>query len=256
MTAKSTSNPDLGINILDVKIPPQLRENVKTNVTWIDDAFGGVGLTPSQTVLFTGTPGAGKTTTLLQVADGWTKGGGICLYNTCEEAIVQVRKVVERLDLKHGFVPGQNQKVPDVLTHCEYLRTQNPKKKILLILDSLQVHDDGKYKDGGTNSMTPVRIADMINDYCKTHFACSIMIGQVTKSGKFAGKAALQHHVDTHAHLHIDQRPSSETLGKRIFKLEKNRFGSSGIAYVLDMNATKGLVVNDSFWVDDEESDA
>ena len=51
-----------GTNILDVKIPDQLRQRNKCGVPFIDDAFGGEGFTPSTISLFTGEPGAGNYT--------------------------------------------------------------------------------------------------------------------------------------------------------------------------------------------------
>jgi predicted ATP-dependent serine protease len=243
-----------GTNILDLVIPPQLEESILTGVKWFDDALGGYGLTPSQVCLFTGTPGAGKTTTMLQIADAWTKSGNICLLNTVEEALVQVRKVTKRLGLTSGFICGQDRLVPAALEHFDQLRAANPNKKALIILDSLQVHDDGKYKDGGTNSMTPVRIAEMVSEYCKATYAMTIMIGQVTKGGKFAGKQQLQHNIDSHAHVYIDQRPTSETYGKRIFKFEKNRFGPANMGSILNMTGDGGLIAESPFEGDDDDA--
>ena len=50
----------LGTNILDVKVPEQLRKRVKSGLRYFDDALGGRGFTPSAVTLFTGTPGAGR----------------------------------------------------------------------------------------------------------------------------------------------------------------------------------------------------
>lgn len=230
-----------GTNILELDVPKQLEETVKSGIAWLDDALGGEGMTPSSTMLFTGTPGAGKTTAMLQMADAWTKEGNICLMNTSEESLLQVRKVTKRLNLKNGFVCGQDRRVPDVLSHMDELRKANPDKKLLLILDSLQAHDDGKYKDGGVNSMTQCRIAEQITDYCKEYYAMAVLVGQVTKDGTFAGKQQIKHTVDIHAHLFIDQKPQSESFGSRIFRVEKNRFGCSGIAYILGLDGKKGL---------------
>jgi DNA repair protein RadA/Sms len=237
----------MGTNILELDVPKQLEETVKTGIGWMDDALGGEGITPSSVALFTGTPGAGKTTAMLQLADSWTKQGNICLMNTSEESLLQVRKVTKRLGLKHGFIAGQDRRVPDVLNHMDTLRKQNPGKKVILILDSLQAHDDGKYKDGGINSMTQCRIAEQITEYCKEHFTMAILVGQVTKDGTFAGKQQIKHTVDIHAHLFIDQKPQSESFGSRIFRVEKNRFGCSGIAYILGLDGKKGLYEKGSY---------
>ena len=56
-----------GTNILDVQVPDALRKRVKSGLEYFDDALGGKGFTPSAVTLFTGTPGAGKTTMMLEL---------------------------------------------------------------------------------------------------------------------------------------------------------------------------------------------
>ena len=50
----------------------------------------------------------------LQLADAITKAGHICLYNTGEESLYQVKMVAERLGLRNGFVVGQDTLVTDL----------------------------------------------------------------------------------------------------------------------------------------------
>lgn len=240
-----------GTNILTVKVPAELEERISTGVGWVDDIYGAgdkeLGITPSTSILFTGTPGAGKTTHALQLADSWMAQGNICLINGTEESVLQIRKTTKRLGLRSGFIVGEDRLIPDVLKHADYLRKEHPGKRLLLIVDSLQTHDDGFYANGGTNSMTPVRVTEMVTAYCKEHFAVGILIGQVNKDGKFSGKQRIKHAVDVHSHLMIDQKPTSETFGKRIFKIEKNRFGFSQVGYFLGLDGKKGLY-EDGAW--------
>ena len=233
-------------NILSLDVPPQLEKTVMTGVKWFDAALGDGGVTPSTSMLLTGTPGAGKTTMCLQLADAITGSGNICLFNTGEESLFQVRKVTKRLAMRHGFVAGQDIKVDKILAHADYLRKQNPTKQIFLVLDSLQTLDDGKYKDGMTNSMTQVRSIELITDWCKAHFGVAITIGHVTKGGDFAGKQTIKHTVDVHGHIFIDEEKKSETYGSRLFEIQKNRFGSSGTTFVLGLNKT-GLYERGSY---------
>lgn len=224
-----------GTNISTIAVPEQLRKRYKTGLEFFDAGVGD-GLVPSSVMMLTGTPGAGKTTMLLQLADSITRAGHICLYNTGEESLYQVKMVTERLKLKSGFICGQDIMVDNLLEHADYLRQSNPGKQVYVLQDSLQTLDDGKYKDG-TNSVTPLRCAEMLTEWAKTNFTNVIFIGQVNKDGSFNGKNAILHAIDIRGSLYIDQDKKSETFGERIFEVSKNRYGPSGIAHVLGMNA-------------------
>lgn len=229
---------DHGTNILELEVPPQLDIQHATGISFIDDVFSG-GITPSMAALFTGTPGAGKTTLMLQMADGLTARGHTVLFNTAEESLLQVRKVVRRLGLKNGFICGQDRLLSDALKHATFLRKKNKGKQLFMIFDSLATLDDGMYKNGHTNSNTAVRVAETVASYCKdpnNGYPIAFIIGHVNKDGEFAGKQTIKHALDVHAHLYVDMAKNSPTTGERIFEVQKNRFGCAGLAYILSMN--------------------
>jgi len=234
-----------GTSINDLEVPKQLRDRKKVNITWFDDALGGEGFVPSSVMMLTGTPGAGKTTMLLQLANSITKAGHVCLYNTGEESLYQVKMVVERLGLTEGFYVGQDTMITDLLAHADSLRKANPGKQVFILQDSLQTLDDGKWKDG-TNSMTALRCAEMLTDWAKSTYGVVIFIGQVNKDGEFQGKNGIKHAIDIHGHIYIDNQKKSETYGERIFEITKNRFGCSGRAYILGIGRS-GLFEKGSF---------
>jgi DNA repair protein RadA/Sms len=222
-----------GTNILELQVPDALRKRVKSGIDFVDAALGGEGFTPSQALLFTGTPGAGKTTLMLKLADSLTKQGAVVVFNTAEESLYQVKLVVERLKLKSGFAVGQETHVPTLLQKCEALRAQHPGKPFFLIVDSLQTLDDGKYA-GATNSKTPERALSMVTDWCKEHYTNAVVIGQVTKGGKFAGNNALKHLVDGMLEMSIEEK-DEDLAGCRVLRASKNRFGSAGTQIWLDL---------------------
>ena len=94
--------------------------------------------------------------------------------------------------------------------------------------------------------MTSVRCTEMLTDWAKSNYGVVIFIGQVTKSGDFAGKQTILHAVDVRGQLYIDEEKKSETYGERIFEVTKNRFGCSGRSYVLGIAKT-GLYEKGSF---------
>ncbi len=235
-----------GTNILDIKVPDALRIKRSTGIDWIDDALGGAGFTPSTSMMLTGGPGCGKTTLMLQLADAMTRSGHVALMNTGEESLYQVKMVAERLKLKNGFVCGQDTLAPDVLRHVDRVRKDNAGKQVFLLQDSLQTLDDGFYRDGTTNSCTPMRCCEKLTSWAKETNGIVVFIGQVTKGGQFAGKNGIKHAVDVHGHLYIDEDKKSETYGERLFEITKNRFGASGKTYVIAMGK-EGLSEKGSF---------
>jgi predicted ATP-dependent serine protease len=88
--------------------------------------------------------------------------------------------------------------------------------------------------------MTAVRCVEILTDWAKANYGVVIFIGQVTKSGDFAGKQTILHAIDVRGRLYIDEDKRSETYGERIWEITKNRFGCSGKSYVLGMSK-KGL---------------
>ena len=222
----------VGTNILDIKVPDQLRKRVKTGVEFFDDALGGKGFTPSMVTLFTGTPGAGKTTMMLELANSLTGHGANVLFNTAEESLFQLKMTVERLRLRHGFSAGQETLVPSLLENCDKLREKHPDKPFFLIVDSLQTLNDGKYGEHTTNSKTAERSLLQITDYCKEHFCNAVIIGQVTKNGQMAGANVLKHMVDAMMSLDVE-RKDPDLMGCRVLMTEKNRFGGAGHIFFL-----------------------
>lgn len=237
-----------GTNIMDVKIPAELDREVSLGIDFMDAVFGGAGMTPSQAALFSGEAGAGKTTLMMSIADALTGLGHICLFNSNEEADVQMAKTRRRLGLQHGYIVGNDVKVDDVIKHLKKLQKQAQGKRakdgtpvqVFLILDSLQAHDDGRYANGYTNSTTAVNIAIAVTKWCKAkHHGCygiAIMLGQVSKDGEFEGKNKLKHIVDTQLHLSIDDDTASPTHGQRLLEMKKNRMGGGAKPLVLEMH--------------------
>jgi DNA repair protein RadA/Sms len=225
-----------GKNIMDVRVPKKLRTRIKSGIKFVDDALGGEGFTPSAVTLFTGTPGAGKTTLMLKLADALTGKGTNVVFNTAEESLFQVKLVAERLKLKHGFRAGQEIHVPTLLAHCKKIIDAEPNKPFFLIVDSLQCLNDGK-NGIHTNSRTAQRALAMITDFCKENFCNAIVIGQVNKTGQMAGSNVLKHMVDSMMTLSVEEK-DIDLRGCRVLQMVKNRFGGAGGTFFLDLKRT------------------
>ena len=232
-------NIPLGTSIRNVKVPAQLRVRLPSGIEFIDDAFGN-GFTPSTVTLFTGEPGAGKTTLMLTLADSLAAQGYCVYYNTAEESLYQVAMTCERLDVQNDFYPGQETNIEKLIENCDALRTANPNKPFFLIVDSLQTLEDSS---GGFNRNATTRCLEVLTSYAKEHYVNVITICQVNKSGEMAGSQKLKHMVDSMIHLQLCDKKLMKELdcdltGVRSLTVEKNRFGSSGWLFLLDLEET------------------
>lgn len=229
-------------NILDIDVPQQLEENVNTGFAHIDALFAGDGITPSTAAIVTGIPGAGKTTLMLQLADAITGAGHIALYNTGEESLYQVRKVVRRLGLENGFIPSYESSAQDIVKKAKAVQRANPGKQVFLFVDSLQCVDVAREKGqrgrGPSQGSKEVNATEILTQWAKETFGVVMIIGMVTKDGTFAGKQAIRHIVDAHLHLSVDTDRKSDTYGQRVATMDKNRFGNSGICYTYEINSS------------------
>ena len=235
-----------GTRIHSIEVPPQLRVKKSSGITWLDDALGGEGgFTPTTTMMLTGGPGAGKSTLLRQLSDTMTAAGHIVVYNTGEESLYQAKMACERLQLKQNFMVAEETMLPKLLSFLDKLKTdpKNKDKQIVLLQDSLQTLDDGKYVDAagnsrGTTGKTPTYCSQMLVDWMQANFGICVFIGQCTKGGEFAGQNTIKHAIDTHAHMYYDEKEKSETYGCLLFEVQKNRWGCNGKTYILGLTKT------------------
>jgi len=233
----------IGTDINQIHVPPQLRIRQNLGIDWVNHALGGGGMTPSTVGMVTGSPGSGKSTLLRQLADSITGQGHIAIYNTGEESVEQVKMRVEDMELTNGFQIGQETFVGKVLAHAREMQSLFPKKQVFILQDSLQTLDDGHYKNG-TTSVTPVRCCAELTNWAKETYGIVLFIGQVTKSGVFAGKNVIRHMADVHVEVIRDEDPKSDTYKQLLFEVSKNRFGCTGKTYVVSLGK-KGLTAID-----------
>jgi predicted ATP-dependent serine protease len=94
-----------GTNIQDIKVPSVLKKRIPTGLQYFDAVIGGEGFTPSMVSLFTGTPGAGKTTMMLTLANALQGRGAQVVFNTAEESLHQIKmtRSEKRILIAHSF---------------------------------------------------------------------------------------------------------------------------------------------------------
>lgn len=239
---------DNNVEILaDVVVPKKFYKRIDLGVQILNEMFGGQempGILPGSSMLFTGTPGAGKSTMALQLADLFTKHAGRnVLYNIGEENRYMIKMRSDRIGLAGSFCVSQFDQVDELIRFCDDMGVE------VLFQDSLQTLRDGDLSgDAKLRSITR-----KLQSWKGTSDVTLIIIGQSTKSGHFAGPNEIKHNLDVHAHLKIDTES-----GGRILELEKNRFGPATIPYQFSISNAgldfKQVKVGDDDGGDDDGS--
>ena len=223
-----------GTPISAIEVPEHLNRTCATNVDFVDSAMGGQGFTPSSVTLFTGEPGAGKTTMVLTVASAVAKKkDAMCVFNTAEESLFQIKKTVNRLGLTGDFACGNTSEIDDVLAGCQKMMDANPNKQMFIVIDSLQ-QMNATHERYGKGYRSDSLVLEKILTFCKETHAIALIINQVNKSGKAAGSNKLKHMVDAHMHLGVE-RKDQDFMGMRVLETQKNRFGGCGHIFFLHM---------------------
>ena len=205
-----------------------------------DEIFGtsfktGIsGITRSSTNLIAGSPGAGKSTLFLQIADAVAEKYGEVLYLPAEEPEDQIKARADRLEIENQHLI----RIVPVMTGegdiAEVVARYSP---TLLILDSISAM-------AGDNMATSITIAKAIKQFCAARKLPALISSHVNKGGDIGGLEALQHEVDSTIEFFPDGDAEDENV-PRVLSVRKNRNGRAFISYALSMTE-KGLVPYES----------
>ena len=185
-----------------------------TGITELDRVLGG-GVVPGAAILFSGEPGVGKSTLLLDVAARIADHGARVLYASGEESVGQVRMRAERTGaLKDTLYLASETDLATVLGHIEAV------EPALIVVDSVQTLAS-THVDGLAGGMAQVReVASALIRVAKEQGIPVILVGHVTKDGTVAGPRLLEHLVDVVCHFEGDRNTAL-----RFLRSLKNRFG-------------------------------
>lgn len=213
------------------KISANLKTHLRqpVGIPELDRVLGG-GIAPGTILLFTGEPGIGKSTLILQTADKLSGLGKKILYVSGEESEEQISMRGQRLAL-----PLKNLKLLTETNLETILATTAEENPDLLIIDSIQVISSQNIL-GGAGSISQVRLCtEAIMEFAKPKRLPVILTGHVTKDGTLAGPRVLEHLVDAVFYLEGERFQDM-----RILRGVKNRFGGTNEIGVFEMNE-KGL---------------
>ncbi len=200
----------------------------------LDDILGG-GVVSGQVLLLGGEPGVGKSTLLTQVTSQFPT-----IYVCGEESSGQVALRIKRLNLTDPVIDFIDDRDVDAL--CTYLDSRelsaDPK---LVIVDSIQSLYSTSIQSVPGSIAQVQYSATKLSEIAKKCGYIMVFVGQVTKSGYFAGPKLLEHIVDTVLFFEGDKRGNL-----RILRVVKNRFGSSNKVEIFIMD-TDGLLPADTY---------
>jgi len=206
------------------------RPRFSSGLTDFDRVLGG-GIVPGGAVLLGGEPGIGKSTLLLQVAEGLARSVGPVLYVSGEESARQIRLRGDRLGAgsERLFVLVETS-VERILAAADRIRP------VALIIDSIQTVSTAILPTG-PGSLGQVReSANRLIGWSKRTSVPLFLIGHVTKEGSIAGPKTLEHAVDTVLYFEGERFHQH-----RVVRAHKNRFGPVHEIGLFEM-AEKGLV--------------
>jgi len=204
-------------------------QRIDTGIGELNRVLGN-GLTPGSFTLIGGEPGIGKSTLLLQMAEGIAKNDYSVLYVSAEESVAQTSGRARRMGVKN---PNISLAAENNLNQIiEQTKLKNPG---VLIVDSIQTVflPDIQSAPG---SVSQVReSAGHLMTLAKSTGISVVLVGHVTKDGNIAGPKVLEHLVDTVLSFEGDHNHQF-----RLLRAVKNRFGATHEVGVFQMGS-RGL---------------
>jgi DNA repair protein RadA/Sms len=189
-----------------------------------DRVLGG-GMVAGATILLGGPPGIGKSTLLLQSAQGIADTGRTVMYITSEESAGQVKMRAGRLGLTGDRILVDAQTNLEVILN--HIRESKPD---VVMIDSVQL----TYKPtlpAAPGSVSQLRqCGTELVWLAKSTGVTVILVGHITKEGTIAGPKILEHIVDVVLYFEGDHHHSH-----RLIRAAKNRFGATNELGIFEM---------------------
>lgn len=193
------------------------KKRIVTGIGEFDRVVGG-GLIPGGVTLLAGTPGCGKSTLTLALANKIAAQGKTSLIISAEETEHQIADRAHRIGadgMDNLYVISDNN-LTNVLAYIAEIQPE------FLVIDSLQTIASPDIESSQGSVSQVKEVASVITQTAKESDIPTIIIGHVTKDGNIAGPRAAEHVVD--AVLNFE---ASDDSSIRMLRGVKNRFGST-----------------------------
>lgn len=187
----------------------------------------GPGLVPGSAVLIGGEPGIGKSTLMLQAAQGWAARGLRTLYVSSEESAEQVSMRAARL-ADPALVGNKGEGTSKdlfILADTNLNRIVEQTRRVMprvLVIDSVQmVYKSDLEASPGSIAQLRRCCAELVY-LAKLSGIAVVLVGHVTKDGQLAGPRLLEHLVDCVLYFEGDRYHAH-----RVVRAIKNRYGTT-----------------------------
>ncbi len=226
----SAQSPDLPLVVHIDEVDTAQADRLDTGCGEFNRILGG-GVVRGSYNLISGAPGVGKSTLMLQIALRMAARHKV-LYLSGEESVSQVKMRFGRLrdtTAEHRlFLSNEN--------NLDLLRDIVERERFeVVFVDSIQTVFSTAVT-GIPGSISQIKeCAVRLLELAKRANVTLFVIGHVTKSGSIAGPMLLEHMVDTVLYFEGDP-----TLGYRVLRTTKNRFGGTDEIGIFTMTA-RGL---------------
>ncbi len=197
-------------------IEPGNLRRFSTKMVEVDRLLGG-GVVAGSLTLVGGDPGIGKSTLMLQIAEGLAEQALTVLYVCGEESAEQISLRARRLGVHSENLYLLHE------THFGNIKLQiEHMKPDVLIIDSIQIVYKAEIPSSPGSVVQVREIATECMHLSKGLGISTFLIGHVTKTGEIAGPRVLEHLVDTVLDFEGDRHH-----GYRMLRATKNRFGAT-----------------------------
>ena len=185
-----------------------------TAVAEFDRVLGG-GVVPGSMILLGGPPGIGKSTLMLQIAEGLVRSGNKGLYISGEESLEQVKDRAHRLG-----VTGSGLSLVSETELSRMMEAIDRVSPAFCVVDSIQTtyREDLSSAPGSVGQVRECA-AELLRT-AKSRGITVFILGHVTKEGDLAGPRVLEHMVDTVLYFESEREQVF-----RLLRSYKNRFG-------------------------------
>ena len=206
------------IKIFDIKVENDIR--LSTGISELDRVLGG-GIVRGSFILLSGSPGVGKSTILLQIAQNYKN----ILYVSGEESASQLKMRSLRLNIKNDnllmLAETDIDSIIDVIKRSKF---------DLVIIDSIQTMSSQNVNSTPGSIVQVRECSTALLNVAKSHNIAILAVSHVNKEGAIAGPKVLEHMVDVVLYFEGENKNSY-----RIIRCIKNRFGSTSEIGVFQM---------------------